>query len=77
MNEHGSHLLFSYYSFVLIHTVDFCLPTVAINSTGTFNALIHHARFIKLVDDHVGSPPAKSDTTRNTITGMPGDVVVC
>jgi hypothetical protein len=46
------------------------------NSTATFNALID-ARFIKLVDDHVGSPPAKSDTPRNTITGMPGDVVVC
>lgn len=57
-------------------TVDSCLPTVAMNSTATFNALID-ARFIRLVDDHVGSPPAKSDTPRNTITGTPGDVVVC
>jgi hypothetical protein len=56
--------------------VDFCFPTVAINSTATLSALID-ARFIRLVDDHVGSPPAKSETPRNTITGMPGDVVVC
>jgi hypothetical protein len=46
------------------------------NSTATFNALID-ARFSKLVDVLFGSPPAKSDTPRNTITGMPGDVVVC
>jgi hypothetical protein len=59
-----------------IDGVDFCLPIVAMNSTATLSALID-ARFIRLVDDHVGSPPARSDTPRKTITGTPGDVAVC
>jgi len=46
------------------------------NSTATFNALID-ARFIRLVDDHVGSPPAKSDTPRITITGAALHLEVC
>ena len=68
MDELGSHVFFICYSFVLI-LVDVYLTTVAINSTATFNPL--------LVDVLFGSPPAKSDTLRNTITGVPADVVVC
>lgn len=66
-DEHGNHLF--------TDAVELRLPTAAMNSTATFNALTD-ARFIRLVDDHVGSPPAKSDTPRNTITGTPGDVAV-
>jgi hypothetical protein len=69
-------VIFSLFVTPLYDLVDFYLPTVAMNSTATFNALID-ARFSKLVDVLFGSPPAKSDTPRNTITGMPGDVVVC
>ena len=69
-------LSFSQLLLLCTDSIDFCLPTVPMNSTATFNALID-ARFIRLVDDHVGSPPAKSDTPRITITGTPGDVVVC
>jgi hypothetical protein len=35
------------------------------------------AKSIRLVDDHVGSPPAKSETPLKTITGTPGDMAVC
>lgn len=46
------------------------------NSIAALRALME-AKSIRLVDDHVASPPAKSETPLKTITGTPGDMAVC
>lgn len=51
-------------------------PINRINSTATVRALVA-ARELNSVEDHVSSPPAKSDTPRNTIAGTPEDIQVC
>ncbi|KAL0927538.1 hypothetical protein M5K25_001714 [Dendrobium thyrsiflorum] len=49
---------------------------IPINSTAALRAFIQ-ARSPKKEDDQVASPPAKSDTPRNTITGIPEAIAVC
>ena len=52
------------------------LPDNPINSTATMRAFIA-AKELRLVADNFSSPPAKSDTPRNTIQGTPFDRDVC
>lgn len=76
MNHHFVSCNWSCRRLLCLWSIRDSFPINRINSTATVRALVA-ARELNSVEDHFASPPAKSDTPRNTIAGTPEDIQVC